>query len=192
MTQVVAVNVSLTRPLKVGDRWVPSGIQKRAIQGPVAVQRLGLAGDEQADPTYHGGLDKAVYAYPIEHYPFWQEKRQGLTADLFDSALPHGFMGENLTLSGLLEHQVWLGDELHFPDCVLRVTAPRDPCGKFNAVMGYNQAGRDMALQGCSGFYLAVEQAGTVQAGQSFRWVPGQRAVSVAEAFRAKFAKHVR
>jgi hypothetical protein len=67
---------------------------------------------------------------------------------------------------GLLEAQVWVGDELHFPGCVLRVTAPREPCYKFNAVMGYPQAARDMMLAGCCGFYLAVKQGGTIEAGQ--------------------------
>lgn len=191
--QIVSVNVSRVQRVKMGERWVPTGILKRSVAGPVAVGRLGLAGDEQADPAYHGGLDKAVYAYPSEHYPFWQGKRQAQTPlDLFEPEQPFGFLGENLSLQGLLEADVWLGDELHFLDCVLRVTAPRDPCGKFNAIMGYNAAGRDMAIEGCSGFYLAVERQGSIAAGQSGTLVAGQRAVSVREAFRAKFAKHVR
>ena len=78
-------------------------------------------------------------------------------------------------LQGLLEPQVWVGDELHFPDCVLRVTAPREPCFKFNAVMGYPQAARDMVLAGCCGFYLAVDRPGTIEAGQAFTLVPGRR-----------------
>jgi MOSC domain-containing protein YiiM len=191
--RVVSVNVSLVQRVKMGDRWIPTGILKRAVDGPVVVGSLGLAGDEQADPAYHGGLDKAVYAYPSEHYPFWLAKRQVQTpAALFEPDQPFGFMGENLSLQGLMESQVWLGDELHFPDCVLRVTAPRDPCGKFNAIMGYNAASRDMAMEGCSGFYLAVERMGSIEAGQSATLAAGQRAVSVQEAFRAKFAKHVR
>ena len=191
--QILSVNVSLVQRVKMGERWVPTGILKRSVAGPVAVGLMGLAGDEQADPSYHGGLDKAVYAYPSEHYPFWLAKRQAqMPPGLFEPEQPYGFVGENLSIKGLMEGQVWLGDELHFPDCVLRVTAPRDPCGKFNAIMGYNAAGRDMAIEGCSGFYLAVERKGSIATGQSGTLVAGQRAVSVREAFRAKFAKHAR
>jgi len=156
------------------------------------VARLGLAGDEQADLSVHGGLDKAVYAYPAEHLAFWQAKRLEHSVSLWDEALPSGFVGENLSLQGLLEAQVWVGDELHFPDCVLRVTAPREPCYKFNAVMGYPQAARDMMLAGCCGFYLAVKQGGTIEAGQCCTLVPGQRGLSIAEAFQARRIKHLR
>ena len=86
----------------------------------------------------------------------------------------------------------WIGDELHLPDCVLRVTAPREPCGKFTAIMGYAQAARDMVAASASGFYLAVVQPGTVAAGQVFTLVPGPRGVSVAQAFAAKRIKHLR
>lgn len=138
------------------------------------------------------GLDKAVYAYPVEHLPFWQKQRREAGVSLFDEALPPGFMGENLSIEGLLEHEVWIGDELHFPGCVLRVTAPREPCFKFNAVMGLNQAGKLMMEHLCSGFYLAVAQAGSLEAGQPFRLVPGRRGLRVSEAFAAKRLKHLR
>ena len=134
--RVRSVNVGVARPLMAGGRRVLSGIGKQAVVGPVAVGRLGLAGDEQADLSVHGGLDKAVYAYPAEHAAFWQARRQEHGVSLFHEVLPPGFWGENLSLEGLVESQVWVGDELHFPDCVLRVTAPREPCYKFNAVMG--------------------------------------------------------
>jgi MOSC domain-containing protein YiiM len=187
-----SVNVGIARPLMAGGRRVLSGIGKQAVAGPVAVGRLGLAGDEQADLSVHGGLDKAVYAYPAEHAAFWQARRREHGVSLFDEVLPGGFVGENLTLEGLLEPQVWVGDELHFPDCVLRVTAPREPCFKFNAVMGYAQAARDMVLAGCCGFYLAVDRPGSIEAGHGFTLVPGRRALGIPQAFAAKRIKHLR
>jgi MOSC domain-containing protein YiiM len=190
--RVHSVNLGAARPLMASGRRVLSGIGKQAVTGPVAVGRLGLAGDEQADLSVHGGLDKAVYAYPAEHAAFWQAHRREHGVSLFDEALPPGFVGENLTLQGLLEPQVWVGDELHFPDCVLRVTAPREPCFKFNAVMGYPQAARDMVLAGCCGFYLAVDRPGSIEAGQGFTLVPGQRALGIPQAFAAKRFKHLR
>ncbi|BDT68179.1 protein YiiM [Comamonadaceae bacterium OS-1] len=163
-----------------GGRRVLSGIGKHAVTGPVAVGPLGLAGDEQADLSVHGGLDKAVYAYPGAHYAFWQAQRQAQGVSLFDEDLPPGFMGENLTLHGLLEAEVWVGDTLHFPDCSLRVTEPRQPCFKFNAVMGYGGAARDMLRSGACGFYLAVVGPGSIAAGQTFTLEPGGRHLPIA------------
>lgn len=190
--RVLSVNTGNARPLRIGTRSVLSAIGKAPVSGPVAVGPLGLAGDEQADPSVHGGLGKAVYAYPVEHLPFWQVQRRDAGVSLFDETLPPGFMGENLDIEGLLEHEVWIGDELHFPGCVLRVTAPREPCFKFNTVMVLNQAGRLMMERLCSGFYLAVVRTGTIEAGEAFQLVPGTRGLRVSEAFAAKRLKHLR
>lgn len=190
--RVLSVNTGSARALRIGQRNFLSAIGKSAVAGPVAVGRLGLHGDEQADPSVHGGLDKAVYAYPSEHLAFWQTQRREHGTTLFDEALPPGFMGENLSLAGLMEQAVWIGDTLHFPDCVLRVTAPREPCFKFNAVMGLPQAGRLMMEHACPGFYLAVVQPGSIEAGQAFTLEPGVRGLGVLEAFAAKRLKHLR
>lgn len=190
--RVLSVNTGSARALRIGQRNFLSAIGKSAVAGSVAVGRLGLHGDEQADPSVHGGLDKAVYAYPSEHLAFWQTQRREHGTTLFDEALPPGFMGENLSLAGLMEQAVWIGDTLHFPDCVLRVTAPREPCFKFNAVMGLPQAGRLMMEHACPGFYLAVVQPGSIEAGQAFTLEPGVRGLGVLEAFAAKRLKHLR
>jgi MOSC domain-containing protein YiiM len=186
------VNLGTSKPLSIEGRRILSAIGKQPVAGPVAVGRLGLAGDDQADPTVHGGLSKAVYAYPSEHMPFWRTLRRQHGVSLFDEALPPGFVGENLSLHGLLEADVWVGDTLHFAHCVLRVTEPRQPCFKFNAVMGFNQAGKAMAQSGFCGFYLAVDQPGTLQAGETFTLAPGQRALGIAQAFAGKRWKHLR
>ena len=190
--QLHHVNVGTARPLRIGERRILTAIGKAPVAEPVRVGRMGLDGDEQADPSVHGGLEKAVYAYPAVHYAFWQAQRRDAGVSLFDETLPPGFMGENLSIEGLLEHEVWIGDELHFPGCVLRVTAPREPCFKFNAVMGLNQAGRLMMERLCSGFYLAVVRTGTIEAGEAFQLVPGTRGLRVSEAFAAKRLKHLR
>ena len=183
-------------PLVVQGRRIASAMGKRARQGAVPLGVLGLQGDEQADPSVHGGLDKAVYAWPAQHSVWWQAQRRKHGVDLFDEALTAGFVGENLVLRGvdgpLDEASVFVGDELHFPDAVLRVTEPRQPCFKFSAVMGYDQAGRDMVLSRRCGFYLAVVRPGTLQAGQSGHWQPGPQGLSVADAIHAKRFKHLR
>ena len=189
---LLSVNCGVPRPLMASGRRVMSAIGKIARTGAVAVRWMGLDGDDQTDASVHGGLDKAVYAYPQEHYAFWQTRRLELGLSLFEETLPPGFMGENLTLQGLLEQDVWVGDELHFSGCVLRVTEPRQPCFKFNAVMGYDQASRDMVHRGYCGFYLAVNAPGQVAAGELFKLVRGPRNLSIREAFNAKRIKHLR
>ncbi len=185
---LVSLNVSLARPMVVGGREVLTGIGKRPVSGPVEVRPLGLAGDEQADLSVHGGISKAVYAYPGEHYPFWQTVRAQARAADWGAALAPGSLGENLTLAGLLEDQVWIGDVLRFADCELAVSEPRFPCFKFNAAMGFNQAAKLMASNAWCGFYLAVRVSGTLQAGEPFELVPGPREVGITELFRARAA----
>ena len=195
MGQLVHINLGKVRPLRMGERKLMSAIGKTTVSGPVAVGLLGLAGDAQADLSVHGGLDKAVYAFPLEHLAYWQQQRVARSVSLFeetDETLPPGFVGENLSLTGLREDAVYIGDRLHFADCVLRVTQPREPCGKFNAVMGYAQAARDMVQSSCCGFYLAVERLGTLQSGETFELVPGARQMSVAQALALKRHKHMR
>jgi len=189
---LLSVQTSSARRVQIGGRSVLTGIHKQPVAGDVLLGPMGLLGDEQADLSVHGGLDKAIYAYPSEHYPFWQSARAraGLTA--IDDALPFGSVGENLSLLGVLESDVWVGDVLRFAHCELRVTQPREPCYKFNAAMGFNSAGKAMAHHGNCGFYLAVQRSGRLSAGETFELVPGQRRLGITEAFRAKMFKHLR
>lgn len=191
--RVVSVNVSAVKMIVINGRRLRSGIGKRETSGPTPVGPLGLLGDEQAELAIHGGLNKAVYAYPIEHLPFWQRMRLQHGAGLFDEPLPHGFVGENLSLVGVQESQVWIGDCLQFDGgLVLQITEPRQPCGKFNAVMGYAEASRDMAQSGHCGFYLRVVTSGSVAAGAGFVIQPGSRSSRVSDAFSAGRARHLR
>jgi MOSC domain-containing protein YiiM len=189
---LLAIQIGQVRPLMVGGRKLVSAIGKTTVAGPIEVGVLGLVGDEQADLSVHGGLSKAVYALPLEHLPWWQAQRQAQGVTMFEEALAPGFLGENLSLQGVLEQDLFVGDRLDFGDVVLRVTQPREPCGKFNAVMGYAQAAKDMVQSGRCGFYLAVDQPGRLQAGASFQIIPGQRSVSVAQALQHKACKHLR
>lgn len=189
---LLSINVSLAQEVEISGRKLMTAIGKRATPNAVAVKPMGLAGDEQADLSVHGGLSKAVYAYPSEHYPFWQTVRAQAKVALWDEALPPGSMGENLTVAGLLENQVWIGDVLRFPHCELAVSEPRFPCFKFNAAMGFNQASKLMAANGWCGYYLAVRVPGTLQAGETFELIPGPREVGIQELFRSRLAAQKR
>ena len=192
MPHLLSVQTGLARRVKIGERSVLTASGKQGVTGSVPVMPLGLFGDEQADLSVHGGLEKAVYAYSSEHYPFWQNARQQAGLGLIDDSLPHGSLGENLTLAGLLETGVWAGDVLRFPNCELRVTLPREPCFKFNASIGFAHASRLMAQSGFCGFYLAVQTPGVLCAGESFELIAGRRSVSIPQLFAAKMFKHLR
>ena len=190
--KLISVQLGTARRVKIGERSILTAFNKQPTAEAAVVMPLGLMGDEQADLSIHGGLEKAIYAYPSEHYVFWQNARLEAGISPMDNSLPCGSMGENLTLAGLLETEVCAGDVLRFPDCELRVTLPREPCGKLNAAMGFARASTLMATSGFCGFYLAVNAAGSLQAGQSFELVAGKRNMSVTQMFAAKKSKHMR
>jgi MOSC domain-containing protein YiiM len=189
---VVGVQVAQACKVLIGGRAILTAIHKTPVSGPVTVSALGLAGDQQADLSVHGGLDKAVYAYPSEHYAFWRSARENAGVSGIDTQLNFGAIGENLSLTGLLESDVWVGDVLRFAHCALRVEQPREPCYKFNAAMGFNTAVKAMAQSGLCGFYLSVDEPGTVEAGETFELLPGPRHASIPQRFQARMFKHMR
>lgn len=169
---------------------VASAINKQPIStlaapAPVEIARLGVAGDEQADPSVHGGIEKAIYVYPIEHYAFWNELLSRETKKLVE--LPLGAFGENFTIEGLLETEIFVGDQMQVGDLQFTVVKLREPCFKFNAKMGYKGAAKAMLQSGFSGWYLRVNQTGPLSAGAEIQVLPGQRITSIADQNQALF-----
>lgn len=185
--KILSVNVGRARPVQINGREVLTAIAKQPRTEAVAFGPLGLEGDEQADLTVHGGLSKAVYAYPAEHLAFWRTVRaQARVADWSQEVLP-GMVGENLLLSGVTERELWHGDRLHLPSGgVLVVSEPRMPCFKFNAAMGFAKAAKLMVESGFCGSYLAVLVPGTVRAGDDFVIEPGPRELRLSDMFRTR------
>lgn len=184
--RVIQVCTGAVREWAVGGRPVASAIGKQARSGAVTVGRMGLQGDEQADLSVHGGLSKAVYAYPSEHAPFWQTVRAQAGVAAWGAPLPPGLFGENLLLQGCTEADLYIGDRLELPGCVLAVSEPRQPCFKFNAAMGFAQASKLMQQAGFCGAYLAVLEPGAVQAGDPICLRPGAREVNLRDLFRSR------
>jgi MOSC domain-containing protein YiiM len=184
--KVLSVNVAQAQTMLIGGRQVLSAIAKRPVEGRVAVRRLGLEGDEQADLSVHGGLTKAVYAYPTEHFAFWRTVRAQAQVAAWDDELPPGAIGENLSIEGLLEEAMWIGDRWRLPDCVLAVSEPRMPCFKFGAAMGFAQAVNLMSKSAWCGAYLGVIETGTVGAGDAIELLPGPREVNLRDLFRSR------
>lgn len=189
--KVLQVSTGQARATQIEGKRVVTAIHKTPVEGPVAVGPLGLQGDEQGDLSLHGGLSKAVYAYPSEHLAFWRTVRAQARVSLWDDPVPPGVLGENLLLQGVLEKDLWIGDRLVLPQCKLVVSEPRMPCFKFAAAMGFPQAVKLMAQSGFCGSYLAVLQGGFVQAGDTVDLQPGPREVGITELFRAR-ARSVR
>jgi MOSC domain-containing protein YiiM len=184
--KLLSVNVGRARPVVVDGREASSAFLKRPVAGRVPVHLLGLEGDEPVEPSRHGGYSTALFAYPSEHSPFWRTVRAQARVAGWDELLPPGSLGENLSLEGLLESQVFVGDVLRFPDCALAVSAPRLPGWEFNAAMGFGQALKLLTQSTWCGFYLAVRQPGSIAAGDAFELVPGPREVNIVELFRAR------
>ena len=155
---------------KVSDLQTPT---------PIEITKLGVKGDEQADPSVHGGIEKAIYVYPAEHYAFWNTLLTRETKRTVE--LPHGAFGENFTIEGLLETEVFVGDLLRIGDLEFSVVKLREPCFKFNAKMGYKGAAKAMLQSGFSGWYLRVNQTGLLTAGAPITVTPGARATSIAD-----------
>jgi MOSC domain-containing protein YiiM len=184
--RLLSVNVARARALSIHGRSVMTAIGKRPVEGARQVGVLGIEGDEQADLSVHGGPGKAVYAYPSEHFPFWQTVRAQAGVAAWDEPLPPGSLGENLTVAGVVETDLFVGDVLRFAGCALAVSGPRLPCFKFNAAMGFKHAAKLMTESAWCGWYLAVREPGTIAAGDAFEVVAGPREISIWELFRAR------
>lgn len=156
--KLLSVNVGLPREAGVPGAVVLTAIFKQPVRGSVHVGRLNLEGDRQADLTVHGGRDKAVYAYPSEHYPTWRR-------ELGEEHLPYGAFGENLTTEGLAEDAVRIGDRFRVGTAEMVVTQPRMPCFKLGIRFGRPDMVKRFFHSRRSGFYLAVEREGEVAAG---------------------------
>ena len=172
--RLLSLNVARASAVAIDGRRVMTAIGKRAVDGPRAVVPLGIEGDEQADLSVHGGPAKAVYAYPSEHYPFWQTVRAQAGVALWDEPLPPGSLGENLTLAGVRREP----SSGSATCCAFRIARSRSasraiPCFKFNAAMGFKHAAKLMAQSAWCGWYLAVREPGTIGAGDAFDVDPG-------------------
>ena len=172
--QVISVNVGLPREVAWQGELVETGIFKEPVSGPVKVGRLNLEGDRQADLSVHGGPEKAVYAYPSEHYAFWREE--------LGTELPAAAFGENLTTTGVTERDLHIGDRLRIGSAEFVVTQPRTPCYKLGIRFGRADMVRRFQQSGRSGFYLSVVQEGHLTVGDEIAVVTKEPAgITVAD-----------
>ncbi|MBW4503893.1 MAG: MOSC domain-containing protein [Scytonema hyalinum WJT4-NPBG1] len=158
--KLISVNVGLPREVTWKGKTVTTGIFKEPASEGVMVRSLNLDGDRQADLTVHGGLDKAVYVYPFEHYDYWR-------GELPDTELTPGIFGENFTSTGLREEEVNIGDRFRIGNVTLMVTQPRLPCYKLGIRFGRPDIVKQFLASRRTGFYFRVLQEGEVGAGDT-------------------------
>lgn len=164
MWPVEALLVGRIAPFRDADE--PSAIAKQPLSGPVAITRLGLAGDEQADRVHHGGPDKAIHLYPRDHYGFWQDELAG--HPLLTRA---GAFGENVSTTGLVEEDVCIGDRFRLGSALVEVSQGRQPCWKLDHRFGRPGVLARVVTTGRCGWYLRVIEEGVAQAGDSLALV---------------------
>ena len=158
--KVVSVNVGLPRTVQWRDQPVSTGIFKSPVEGPVALRKHNLEGDQQADLSVHGGPTKAVYVYPIQHYTYWR-------GELPDVDFGWGHFGENFTVDGMDEESIYIGDEFSVGTTRLVVTEPRMPCFKLGVRFGRADMPKRFLQSQRTGFYFGVVEEGEVQAGDT-------------------------
>lgn len=164
--KLVSINVGLPREVQWRGKTLRTSIFKAPVSGRIWVKRLNVEGDRQSDLEVHGGSDKAVYAYPAEHYAFWREELPGMTLDW-------GGFGENFTTEGLLEDTVHIGDRVRIGSAEFVVTHPRMPCFKLGIRFGRQDMVKRFLRSGRTGFYMRVSQEGELTAGDAI--TPGRR-----------------
>lgn len=173
--RVVSINVGTPREVLYRGRTVRTGIFKEPVQGNVHLRKLNLDGDQQADLSVHGGLTKAVYVYPAEHYEYWRGKLDG-------PQLPWGAFGENFTVEGIREETTRIGDRFRIGTAEVVVTEPRLPCYKLAVKFGREDIIKLFLRSRRTGFYFAVEQEGEVGAGNSIESLGGdENAITILE-----------
>lgn len=162
--KILSVNVGLPRLVMRDGEPVSTGIFKEPVAGRVMLRTLNLDGDRQADLSVHGGPEKAVYAYPSEHYAFWKR-------ELPDMNLPWGMFGENFTTEGMLETETNVGDRFRIGSAEVMVTQPRMPCYKLGIRFGRADIIKRFLVSERTGFYFSVLKEGEVGAGDEFELV---------------------
>jgi len=178
MAHLVSVNTGRPREVELPGGTVITAIWKTPVEGRVALRRLNLDGDRQADLQVHGGPYKAVYAYASEHYSYWARELPG-----FD--LPCGAFGENLTTAGLLEDAVHIGDRFRIGSAVLQVTQPRMPCYKLNIRFDRADMVKRFWMSGRSGIYFSVVEEGELGAGDEIERIGrGPEEIAVGDVVR--------
>ena len=162
--RILSINVGLPREVTWQGKRVTTGIFKNPVETPVMLRTLNLDGDQQADLTVHGGVSKAAYGYPSEHYDYWRSELPGVD-------LPWGMFGENFSTEGLREDAVYIGDKFRIGEAEVMITEPRMPCYKLGIKFGRADIIKRFLASRRSGFYFSVIREGMIVAGEEIKLI---------------------
>lgn len=178
---IVSINVRTPQAFTYGEKTLLSAIDKKPAYGKIFLSTLNLDGDQQADLHFHGGPDKAVCVYSYDHYSFWES--------VLDTKLEVGAFGENLTVKGITEEDVWIGDIYELGEAIVQVTQPRQPCFKLATKLKQPKLPLMVQHTGYTGFYFRVLKEGTISSEESLKLLernPGSVSISYANKLKYK------
>lgn len=160
--KIESIHIGKVQAISFNGETVHSGITKEAVEKKVFVTKTGIIGDEQENLKVHGGINKAVYGYPAEYYEFWKAQR-------LDREFYPGLFGENLSVTGMFEDQLCVGDQFKMGEVILSVTTPRMPCNKLGIKLQDKSFIKEFLQAKRSGFYFKVLQEGEIEAGMEIQ-----------------------
>jgi MOSC domain-containing protein YiiM len=155
---VRSVNIGERTSVLWKEKTIETGIFKHAVDQPIFLGSTDVANDHVIDRKHHGGIDKACYAYNLNHYPFWKERYPKVD-------MQHGAFGENLSIQGLNEHEILIGDQYQIGEAIVEVSQPRQPCMKLGVRFNDAKIIKEFLNEPYPGVYFRVIQEGKVQAG---------------------------
>jgi MOSC domain-containing protein YiiM len=183
--KLISIQVGKPREVAYRNRTITTGIFKDPVSGPVFVRTLNLDGDGQADLKVHGGVDKAVYGYSLDAYPWWKAQRP---ADIFS----YGAFGENLCIEKINESKVFIGDVFEIGVAKLMAVQPRFPCFKLGLIFNDMHILKTFNESGRPGIYFRVVKEGKIQSGDELRLVDREQdQISVADIFRISLQEDI-
>ena len=176
MLSIASINIGTPRQVTYAeDRKLKTAFQRHPVQEKIFLDLMGFEGDQVADPLNHGGRDKAVCGYPAKHYSIWEEE---LSREM---AFPS--FGENLTIEGLTEDQIHIGDIFRIGEAEVQCTQPRQPCHKLTKILGFPKLASRIQTLGYCGYYFRVLQQGWVQTGMAVELIHSdEEKISVSDA----------
>ncbi|WP_209125262.1 MOSC domain-containing protein [Alkalihalobacillus sp. BA299] len=186
MMSCTSIQIGKPKSIEHNGKEIKTGIYKAQVKGPVFIGKLNIEGDGQADLINHGGKDKAVCVYPLEHYEYWQN-------DL-NRTMSNGSFGENLTVKGMLEKEVCIGDTYKIGDVIVQVSQPRQPCFKLAKRNGADDLVAHVQNTGYTGYYFRVLEEGFIEVNDTIELMkrhPNKISVSYANTIMFKEKENV-
>lgn len=182
--KIISTNIGEPRTINWKGKEVTTGIFKYPVDHGIFLGSEDVENDHVIDRRYHGGIDKACYLYPADHYKYWQNRYP-------DLELPWGIFGENLTVEGLHEAEVNVGDVFKIGEAVVQATQPRQPCFKLEFRFNDNRIVKQFIDSGYSGVYVRVIEKGHVKTGDSMQLIERKQSLTIHKVYELLYTDKV-